>query len=139
MEEIVLVPGGSISGRCTVCRDVTNHLILTIPEKKPMRVQCGSCKDEHNYKVPPPSKAERDRVAAERLKKKTLAADCEQWAELRPSMIEAKAKDYSMDGLFKKKDLIKHPLFGLGLVQRRTGSRKIEILFEDGCKVMRCQ
>ncbi len=54
-------------------------------------------------------------------------------------MIEAKAKDYSMDGLFRKKDVIRHPVFGLGMVEKKAGPRKIEVLFEDGCRVMRCQ
>lgn len=139
MDENLLVLGDSIRGRCTVCKDVTLHVILAIPEVKPMRVQCGICKDEHNFKAPPPSKAEREKAAAERLREKTLAGDREQWSQLRPTMIEAKAKDYSMQGIFKKKDLIKHPIFGLGLVQRSAGPHKVQILFEDGCKVMRCQ
>ena len=68
-----------------------------------------------------------------------MAEDCERWSSLRPRMIDAKAKDYSMDGLFKKKDVVEHPVFGLGMVERNLGSHKVRILFEDGSKVMRCQ
>jgi hypothetical protein len=32
-----------------------------------------------------------------------------------------------------------HPVFGLGVVQRVVGTRKIEVLFEDGKKTMRCR
>jgi hypothetical protein len=48
------------------------------------------------------------------------------------------ARDYSMTGAYKVKSLINHPVFGLGLVQRVVGERKVEVLFEEGKKTMRC-
>jgi hypothetical protein len=139
MGEKLIEQGSFISGRCSVCKDGTRHVVLSVKDGKAERVQCVSCNDAHNYKAPPPSKLEKQRLTTDRLRSKKLAEDCATWAELRPTMIEAKAKDYAMDGLFKKKDLINHPVFGLGLVQSRAGSHKVEVLFEDGCKVMRCQ
>ena len=128
-----------VIGRCVVCKDVTRHNVVTMKEEKPARVQCRSCQDEHNFRAPPPTKEQREKNSAEKLRLKKIAEDCELWVELRPKMVEAKAKDYAMDGLFKKKDVINHPIFGLGQVQKRTGPHKVEVLFEDGSKVMRCQ
>ncbi len=128
-----------IDGRCSGCKEVTRHIILSSQEEKPKQVECSQCHDQHRYKAPPPSKEERARVAAEKMRIKRQDEERERWAEMRPGMIEAKAKDYSMDGLFKKRDLISHPVFGLGLVEKKAGPRKIEVLFEDGCRVMRCQ
>lgn len=54
-------------------------------------------------------------------------------------MDSAKAKAYSMTDAYKLNSLIDHPVFGLGIVQRIIGSQKIEVLFEDGRKTMRCQ
>jgi len=139
MGEMLQGNGDIIKGRCTVCKDVTRHTILSVGEVKPNLVRCNQCEDQHKYKAPPASKAERDKKAAERVKTKMLEEDRERWSLMRPEMIEAKAKDYSMDGLFRKKDVIKHPVFGLGLVEKKPGSRKVEILFEEGRKVMRCQ
>jgi hypothetical protein len=51
----------------------------------------------------------------------------------------AKATDYSMTATYKVKALINHPVFGVGLVQRVVGSQKVEVLFEDGRKTMRCK
>ena len=48
-------------------------------------------------------------------------------------------KDYAMDKEYRVKAVIKHPVFGLGLVQRVVGDRKMEVLFEDGKKMMRCK
>jgi hypothetical protein len=62
-----------------------------------------------------------------------------EWEVLRPSMNSAKATDYSMTSAYKVKDLINHPVFGLGLVQRVVGLQKVEVLFEDGKKTMRCK
>ncbi|MDX2478966.1 MAG: hypothetical protein QNK24_01365 [Desulfuromusa sp.] len=44
-----------------------------------------------------------------------------------------------MTDVYKLNALINHPVFGLGLVQRVIGSQKVEVLFEDGKKTMRCQ
>ena len=128
-----------VDGRCLGCKDVTRHKVLTVQEDKPKLVLCSQCRDEHKFKAPPPSKEERARIAAEKMRIKRQEEERERWAEMRPGMIEAKAKDYSMDGLFKKRDLINHPVFGLGLVEKKAGPRKIEVLFEDGCRTMRCQ
>jgi hypothetical protein len=43
-----------------------------------------------------------------------------------------------MTGSYKVKDLVEHPLFGLGVVQRVVAN-KVEILFEQGRKLLRCQ
>ena len=139
MGERLAEQGGFIVGRCSVCKDVTRHTILSIAEEKPTLVKCSNCDDQHKYKAPPPSRAEKERIAAERLRQRMLEEDRQRWSLLKPNMIEAKAKDYSMDGLFRKKDVIRHPGFGLGLVEKKAGPRKVEVLFEDGRKVMRCQ
>lgn len=66
-------------------------------------------------------------------------AEGKEWKELRPSMNSAAATEYSMSSSYKAKDLINHPLFGLGLVQSVVGPQKIAVLFEDGKKIMRCK
>ncbi len=139
MGENEAVTEAFVRGRCRVCRDVTRHAVLSVCDQKPKTVQCSRCNDEHKYKSPPPTRAEKERIAAARLRAKMQKEDREEWARMRPNMVTAKAKDYSMDGLFRKKDIVRHPLFGLGVVERKTGHRKVEILFADGRKVMRCQ
>ena len=128
-----------VVGKCTVCKDVTRHNVLIMKQEKPAKVKCLSCQDEHNFRAPPPSKEEREIIAAEKLRLKKNVEDRERWNELRPKMMESNAKTYAMDGLFKKKDVINHPVFGLGQVQKIAGPHKVEVLFEDGSRVMRCQ
>ncbi len=73
-----------IVGRCVGCRDVTRHKVLTVQEEKPKLVQCIQCQDEHKYKAPPPSKEERARIAAEKVRVKKQEEECERWAQMRP-------------------------------------------------------
>ena len=67
-----------------------------------------------------------------------LAADREEWVTLRPNMQRDRAKAYDMNGSYKVKDIVEHPLFGLGVVQRVVAN-KVEILFEQGRKLLRCK
>jgi hypothetical protein len=66
-------------------------------------------------------------------------AERKEWVELRPGMKAEQAIGYSMTTAFKTGSLMEHPVFGLGLVQRLAGPRKVEVLFEDGKKMMRCK
>jgi hypothetical protein len=66
------------------------------------------------------------------------AADREEWAALRPDMDHKQAQPYDMNVRFKSKSVLKHPKFGLGVVKRLTGPHKIEVLFEEGLKLLRC-
>lgn len=66
------------------------------------------------------------------------AAEREQWATLRPAMKVERATAYDMDGTYQAKALVNHALFGLGVVTCMAGSRKMEVLFEEGKKLLRC-
>ncbi len=44
-----------------------------------------------------------------------------------------------MNGRFNVKRLILHPVFGLGVVKAVIVPNKMQILFKDGIKLLRCQ
>jgi hypothetical protein len=99
----------------------------------------------HNYKEAKPAKAPAGRAAAPKQgaaprasRKDPGAADREEWISLRPNMQKERAKAYDMNGSYKVKDLVEHPVFGLGVVQRVVAN-KVEILFEQGRKLLRSQ
>lgn len=134
MQDATLSVGDSIEGRCTKCRKNTAHIIVTLVEENPGKVQCTVCNREHKYR--PPTAA---RKPAARRTVDPKEAERQEWQALQPTMNPAKATDYSMDATYKVNALINHPVFGLGVVQRVVGPQKIEVLFEDGRKMMRCQ
>jgi hypothetical protein len=134
MQSTTFVAGDPIQARCTKCRKNTDHIIVTMAEECPGKVQCNSCSRQHKYR--PPSAVKKPAV------KRTVnhkEAERKEWETLRPSMNCAEAKEYSMTGAYRVKALINHPAFGLGIVQRVVGSQKVEVLFEDGKKTMRCK
>lgn len=126
-------PGDSILARCTNCRANSTHVIVTMAAAVPGKVQCEACGRQHKYR--PPTAAKR---TAKARTASSLEAERKEWEALRPAMDSAGATTYSMARACKVNDVIDHPLFGLGLVRRVAGPHKVEILFADGMKVMRC-
>jgi len=133
MQNSPLSIGDQIEARCTKCRKNTSHSIVTMNEEAPASVQCKTCDDEHNYRPATVKKAPTRRTVDPKV------AECKEWEVLRPSLNSTLATNYSMTTAFKVKSLMNHPLFGLGIVQRLVGPRKVEVLFEDGKKTMRCK
>jgi hypothetical protein len=126
--------GDPVEARCTKCRKNGGHIIITSTENGPDMVQCDACSRQHKYR--PPTAVKKPAV------RRTLdpkVAECKEWEDLRPSMRSEHATAYSMTTAFKVKSLMNHPIFGLGIVQRLAGPRKVEVLFEDGKKTMRCK
>ena len=134
MPNTTLSVGDPIEGRCTKCRKNTAHIIVSLDEENPGKVQCTVCSREHKYR--PPTAA---RKPAVRRTVDPKEVERQEWQTLRPTMNLAKAMDYSMTSAYKVNALISHPQFGIGVVQRVVGPQKIEVLFEDGRKTMRCQ
>lgn len=134
MQNTTLSAGDHIEARCTKCRKNTNHTIIAMADDVPAKVECNTCSGQHKFRPPtvPKKPATRRTVDPKAVEKK-------EWETLRPTMNSAKAADYSMTGTFKARSLINHPTFGLGLVQRIAGSQKVEVLFEDGVKLLRCK
>lgn len=135
MQNTTLSAGDPIEARCTKCRRNTNHIIVAMAEDVPVKVQCNTCGCQHKYR--PPTAGKKPAVRRRTIEPKEV--ERKEWEVLRPSMNSAKATDYSMTSAYKVKDLINHPVFGLGLVQRVVGLQKVEVLFEDGKKTMRCK
>jgi len=133
MKRTVSSVGDIIDARCTKCKKITNHVIVAMVDIKPVEVKCNTCKGAHRYRKPVSI------LNAAKRASDSLLAMKEEWAVFRAAMDNENVKDYAMDKEYRVKAVIKHPVFGLGLVQRVVGDRKMEVLFEDGKKMMRCK
>jgi len=134
MPNATLSIGDASKARCTKCRKNTDHTIVAMAEEKPDKVQCLVCNRQHKYRPPTvPRKSGVKRSVDPRK------AEREEWQTLRPGMDSAEAREYSMTGVYPVNALIRHPVFGLGLVRCVVGAHRIEVLFEDGKKTMRCK
>nr|WP_320051158.1 hypothetical protein [uncultured Desulfuromonas sp.] len=141
MTKSTLSVGDPIEARCTKCRKNRNHVIVSISDEGPDNVQCKTCEHQHKYKPPTISKTPAEKAAIRTKEAECIqsAAERKKWKALLPGMDSAKAQIYSMTASYKVNALIMHPVFGLGQVQRLLGAQKVEILFEDGKKTMRCK
>ncbi len=146
-----LSAGDIIESRCTKCREVLNHRIVAMVEGKVVRVECNTCNGVHNY-YPPPSAKEakapritvagkaRSTTAVPRMPRKDPAEiEREEWASLQPTFDYDKAIAYNMNGTYQVKRLVLHPSFGLGIVKVLIVPNKMQVLFKDGIKLLRCQ
>lgn len=134
MDNKQLSAGDPIEARCTKCRKITNHTIVAMKDTIPAKVECNTCNGQHLYRKP---KAAPQTAAMKVANVKR--AEQKKWVSVQSQIEGQNAKKYSMEGEYKVDAVIRHPEFGLGLVQGLAGTRKMEVLFEDGLKTMRCK
>jgi hypothetical protein len=146
----ILSAGDIIEARCTKCREVLNHRIVAMVEGKVVRVECNTCNGVHNYYPPPAAKAAKAPRAAAASKPRSTSAvprtsrkdpsevEREEWASLAPTFDHDKALPYDMNARYTTKRLILHSVFGLGLVKAVIVPNKMQVLFKDGVKLLRC-
>ena len=136
-----LSAGDNIESRCTKCRTVMNHTIVALVDGQPGRVECNTCKGIHNYRQPTvktASTAARRSPAPRKTRSIKVDPDLAVWAELALDQQKSRAVTYSLQGVFKLEQSVNHPTFGLGKVMRLVPPNKVEILFQDGRKLLRC-
>ena len=137
--------GSNIETRCTRCREVLNHTIVAMIGEKIARVECNTCHGTHNYR---PVKPVIEPAAAKTVLKRTpvprkakvdpLEVARAEWEELQPGMNPEKALLYDMNKPYRVKNLLLHSLFGLGVVKLVLQPNKIDVLFQEGMKRLRC-
>jgi hypothetical protein len=136
--------GDCIEARCTRCRAQMNHTIVAMVGEKVIRVECNTCRGSHNYHVEktvtgPAAGAARTRDAAPRKGRKDPgAAEREEWESLSQAMEPEKALPYDMNGKYRVNNPVAHPVFGLGIVKLLIPPNKMQVLFRDGIKLLRC-
>lgn len=133
--------GDTIEARCTKCRSNTKHIIMAISGPTPERVRCDLCDREHKYRPPTAAKAKpktTTRRTTTRVKVDPREEERQQWQDLKLEEKPGKAEAYAMDATFKLKTRIDHPTFGIGIVVGVPGPRKIDVLFKEGKKMLRC-
>ncbi len=141
-----LSAGDTIEAQCTRCRAVLNHTIVAMVGERVVRVECNTCHGVHNYRAEAQEKAsaprttrEKAETAPRKARKEPGAADREEWESLRAALEQERAIPYDMNGAFRVRDVVAHPLFGLGVVRQVIKPNKMEVLFQVGKKLLRCR
>ncbi|MCM2358851.1 MAG: hypothetical protein NDI77_11930 [Geobacteraceae bacterium] len=148
-----LSAGDTVEAQCTRCRALLNHTIVAMVEGRVVRVECNTCRGVHNYRPAAAPKApaagpkapaaatsgRKSEPAPRKAKKDPGAADREEWESLSPTMEQERASAYDMNGKYRVNGLVQHPVFGLGVVKQVIKPNKMEVLFQAGKKLLRCQ
>jgi hypothetical protein len=114
------------------------HVIVAMMGSQPARVQCKTCRGEHNFKR---KAAEKSGLAKVRASMKPAAASkselrASEFWEKRLSETTGTPTPYSVKSLFEKGTAIQHPTFGLGVVEEVKREGKIVVTFRVGEKTL---
>jgi hypothetical protein len=143
-----LSAGDNIEAHCTRCRTILNHTIVAMVGERVVRVECNTCRGMHNYSGAKTAAAPAPRSSSPKTKSPSVSgkakkepgrAEREEWESLRAAMEEKPVRAYDMNGKYRANDLVEHDVFGLGIVQLVVGPNKMNVLFQSGKKLLRCQ
>ena len=140
--------GDSIDAYCLKCSLVLDHIILFKGNGVVKRVQCRTCGAQHQYR--PGAQADRKSPAEKKpAVRKTAAAkkaDAAQTAgreaalawdrKTRETAPDTPVRDYALGEGYKINDVIRHPTFGVGFVEKVVSDKSISVLFSDAVRLM---
>ena len=145
---VALVGGEIVKVECRACGSVHKYYPPATPKEAKgktavCRVKAGETRKEAVNSFKPtstPSTAAASPAAVSRAaaKAQKAAEDMEQNWQSTMNMTAASARPYAMNESFAVGDVIDHPKFGSGVVQEIFPPDKMQILFRDGAKMLRC-
>ncbi len=148
MNKKKLTAGDNIEARCTRCRTVLNHTIVAMVGERVVRVECNTCRGVHNYIAEKTAAAPLPRTVTRKsatsptpakVKKDPAELERAEWESLLAALEGKAALPYDMNARYRVNDLVEHPAFGRGIVRLLAGPNKIQVLFQSGKKLLRCQ
>ncbi|MFA6236610.1 MAG: hypothetical protein WC635_04710 [Bacteriovorax sp.] len=136
--------GKEVLSNCNKCKLTLAHIIVTMKDSKtPDKVQCKTCKATHAFKDPGAAKAKTsvDKVIKSAKAKSRTGSkkSTETVGELWTKAIGKNTtgtKSYTIKGSFSSGDIIDHPTFGQGVVEKLIDDNKIEVLFQDDYRTL---
>jgi hypothetical protein len=139
-----LEPGSYTQSFCTRCKAALRHTIVALVGGVPKRVRCNTCGGEHVYRAPVDvSEAAGKPAAAKKAPstRPTRAGTTEAaWTEAL-TVAQAKGRHgrtYLGTDTYRMGDVMDHPAFGPGVVQRLLEPGKILVLFQTGARTLVC-
>jgi len=137
--------GKNIDAHCLKCKLVLAHIIMYEVDGVVSKVKCKTCGAEHKYRgtKPPVPKSDREVRAAKEKRLKTNASKSSanpapiEWETRRRNMDEGEPiKAYAIQDIYRAGEVIRHPVFDLGFVERVVSDKRMEVLFKDAVKSM---
>jgi hypothetical protein len=141
-----LSAGGEVDAYCTKCRMDLNHRIVAMEGARIARVECLTCRTQHNYRRPQSaiSPLAKDKVTRARREASEAAPQSrsraggprKQWEQAIAGKAPGDFTAYNIAASFALGQLVRHKKFGDGVVSQVIDANKVEVLFEDGAKLL---
>lgn len=128
----LLSAGKNIESYCTKCRLNLDHTIVAMEGEVIARVKCNTCGSRHKFRDP--ATAGKVRTAGARKAEGLPQSAAAAWES---ALGEAKGKErvYEMTAQYRIGDIVLHPVFGKGVVQKLY-TNKCDMLFQDKTRLM---
>ncbi len=131
--------GGDTLAWCTKCKMDLAHVIVSMIGPAPAKVICKTCKSQHNFRsaqgdLALPGMPRKPKPRAKEPKAVVRAAD--HWETKMAQKSAATLLPYSPKEIFQLGDVIKHPTFGVGLIEEVRKGGKMVVLFREGDKLL---
>ncbi len=129
--------GKDIVSYCKSCKMDLVHTVVALDGEKVVRVLCRTCNKEHAFRTPAELRASpKKRVSAKRALPPEVKSTPHEWEKAMDRMTGTPAKAYTLEGCFEAGEKVDHRTFGLGIIKRLIPPDKMEVLFEQGLKVL---
>ena len=132
--------GDEIDAWCTKCRLDLLHRVVAAVASVPKRVECKTCHSQHNYRAPKGAAGGASSASKAHATKKPRASTkrsaVTDWQQAVAGKERSSFSPYSIGGRFTPQQLISHKKFGDGVVMALVEDQKINVLFQDGPRIL---
>jgi ribosomal protein L44E len=138
-ESVDTLIGKDIEAYCGKCKNDTWHTITAVKNGKIAKVMCKICNAYHAYKVPEKGEAPAKTTATTSRRRATgtrTSRGKKDWGTLVGQIEDKQVADYAISGEFSSSPAIRHKSFGVGVVTKVLTKNKIEVLFQEGTKLL---
>ncbi|MDZ7360661.1 MAG: hypothetical protein ONB46_08035 [candidate division KSB1 bacterium] len=138
-ESIDKMVGKDVEAYCGKCKADTWHVVTVVKNDKISKVICKICNATHAYKAPEKegpkavSPSSRRRTSGT---KRLSGRSKKDWGTLVGQIEDKQVADYALSGEFSSTPAIRHKNFGVGVITKVLAKDKIEVLFQEGTKIL---
>ena len=127
--------GKEVLSYCNKCKLTLAHLIVTMKSETTIgKVQCKTCQGTHAYKDPSNVKASKTK-RGKKAKASTKESISDIWMD-RVASASSKSQKYNIKTKFELGDIIDHPKFGPGVIDKLIDADKIQVIFRHDIKTL---
>ncbi len=126
--------GKEVVTHCSKCSHDLAHIIEVMADTTtPLRVKCKTCGASHKFKVKKAAKAKSTRARKPRVSSEQKLMNL--W-EAGIAKSKGETSKYNIKTKFNIGEIVDHPKFGLGVVEKALDANKIEVIFKTVSKVL---